>query len=108
MTIKEQREKLGMTQTELAKACKMSPQFICDIEKGRTKPSLATAIKIAQILGVDDINFFSELVTSKTDKQQYMDVIKFYETLAQILEDTQGVKIKVEVKEKNNGYKNQC
>ena len=58
MNIKERREQLGLSQKELAKRAKISQSFLCDIEQGRCKPSIDTAIKIAQVLNVADIKFF--------------------------------------------------
>lgn len=58
MNIKERREQLGISQKELAERAKISQSFLCDIEQGRCKPSIETAIKIAQVLNVADIKFF--------------------------------------------------
>ena len=58
MNIKEKRERLGISQKELAEKVGISQSFLCDIEQGRSKPSIDTAIKIAQVLNVDDIKFF--------------------------------------------------
>ena len=58
MNIKERREQLGISQKELAKRAKISQSFLCDIEQGRCKPSIDTAIKIAQVLNVAYIKFF--------------------------------------------------
>ena len=58
MNIKERREQLGISQKELAEKAKISQSFLCDIEQGRCKPSIETAIKIAQLLDVADIKFF--------------------------------------------------
>ena len=58
MNIKEKREQLGISQKELAERAKISQSFLCDIEQGRCKPSIETAIKIAQVLDVADIKFF--------------------------------------------------
>ena len=58
MNIKERREQLGISQKELAEKAKISQSFLCDIEQGRCKPSIETAIKIAQVLDVADIKFF--------------------------------------------------
>ena len=58
MNIKEKREQLGLSQKELAERAKISQSFLCDIEQGRCKPSIETAIKIAQVLNVADIKFF--------------------------------------------------
>lgn len=58
MNIKERRERLGISQKELAERAKISQSFLCDIEQGRCKPSIETAIKIAEVLDVADIKFF--------------------------------------------------
>lgn len=58
MNIKERREQLGISQKELAEKAKISQSFLCDIEQGRCKPSIDTAIKIAQVLDIADIKFF--------------------------------------------------
>ena len=58
MNIKEKRERLGTSQKELAEKVGISQSFLCDIEQGRSKPSIDTAIKIAQVLNVADIKFF--------------------------------------------------
>ena len=58
MNIKERREQLGISQKELAEKVGISQSFLCDIEQGRSKPSIDTAIKIAQVLNVTDIKFF--------------------------------------------------
>ncbi len=60
MNIKQRRLELGLKQNELAEECEISSQQLCDIEKGRTKPSIQTALKLAKALGVSDINFFDE------------------------------------------------
>ena len=51
-------EQLGISQKELAEKVGISQSFLCDIEQGRSKPSIDTAIKIAQVLNVADIKFF--------------------------------------------------
>ena len=58
LNIKERREQLGISQKELADKIGISQSFLCDIEQGRSKPSIDTAIKIAQELNVADIKFF--------------------------------------------------
>lgn len=58
VNIKERREQLDISQKELAERAKISQSFLCDIEQGRCKPSIDTAIKIAQVLNVADIKFF--------------------------------------------------
>lgn len=58
MNIREKREQLGMSQKELAERAEISQSFLCDIEQGRCKPSIDTAIKLARVLDVADIKFF--------------------------------------------------
>ena len=58
MNIKERREQLGISQKELAEKVGISKSFLCDIEQGRSKPSIDTALKIAEALNIDDIKFF--------------------------------------------------
>ncbi len=60
MKIKDRREQLGISQKELAERAKISQSFLCDIEQGRCKPSINTALKIAKALDVDNIKFFEE------------------------------------------------
>lgn len=58
MNIKERREELDLSQKELAEKAGISQSFLCDIEQGRSKPSIDTALKIAEVLNIDDIKFF--------------------------------------------------
>ena len=60
MNIREKREYLGMSQKELADIVGIAQSTLCDIEQGRSKPSLPVAIKIANAIGVDDIQFFAD------------------------------------------------
>lgn len=60
MNIKNRREELKMSQKELAERTGMSQSLICDIEQGRCKPSIDTALKLAEALKVKDIRFFKE------------------------------------------------
>ena len=58
MNIKERREQLGISQKELAERAKISQSFLCDIEQGRCKPSIDTAVKLAEVLEITDIKFW--------------------------------------------------
>ena len=58
MNIKERREQLGISQKQLAEKADISQSFLCDIEQGRSKPSIDTALKIADALDISDIKFF--------------------------------------------------
>ena len=58
MNIREKREELGLSQKELAEKSGITQSFLCDIEQGRSKPSIDVAIKLASVLKVKDIKFF--------------------------------------------------
>lgn len=50
-SIKHNREKLGLTQTELAKRLNTTRQCISSWEIGRTQPDVASIEKLSQVLG---------------------------------------------------------
>jgi transcriptional regulator with XRE-family HTH domain len=50
--IREERERQGMTQSDLAKACGLQPAAINHFERGRRVPSVKNLIKIARALYV--------------------------------------------------------
>lgn len=50
--IKEERLRLSITQKELAESASLSTSYICDIEVGRTNPSLKTLMKLSSVLNV--------------------------------------------------------
>ena len=58
LNIKERREELDLSQKELAEKAGISQSFLCDIEQGRSKPSIDTALKIAEALNISDVKFF--------------------------------------------------
>ena len=60
MNIREKREELGLSQKELAEKSGITQSFLCDIEQGRSKPSIDVAIKLAKDLKVKDIKWFAE------------------------------------------------
>lgn len=51
--IKELRIKHGLTQKQLAEKAKISNSYLCDIEVGRTNPSLKTLEKICRAFEID-------------------------------------------------------
>lgn len=59
MNIKERREQMGISQKELAEQAGISQSFLCDIEQGRCKPSIDTAVRLARVLDITEIKFFS-------------------------------------------------
>lgn len=54
--IKELRIKCGLTQKQLAEKAKISNSYLCDIEVGRTNPSLKTLEKICNALETEYVN----------------------------------------------------
>lgn len=52
MTLKEAREKSGMTMQELAKAVGVTPAAICRYEQGKRTPTVTIAKRIAEVLGL--------------------------------------------------------
>lgn len=58
--LKHEREKAGMTQQELAdKVCTVRTN-ISNIERGLSRPSVETAQRIAEVLGVSWTEFFTQ------------------------------------------------
>lgn len=51
--MKAVREKLGITQDDLARSTCVTPSLLCAIEKDRKQPSLALALGIAERLSTD-------------------------------------------------------
>lgn len=56
--IKKQRQKIGLSQVELASKADISTSYLCDIEKCRSVPSIITLRKIANALEINDFNIF--------------------------------------------------
>ena len=56
--VRKFRKAYGLSQEELAEKVGISQSFLCDIEQGRSKPSIDTALKIAEALNIGDIKFF--------------------------------------------------
>jgi putative transcriptional regulator len=58
-TLKIQRAKLGMNQTELGKLSGISRQTISLIERGEYNPSIILVLKLSKILGVSVEDLFN-------------------------------------------------
>ena len=52
MKIRELRERMGLSQLELARATRLSPALVCQLEKGKRTPSLSTALILADFFRV--------------------------------------------------------
>lgn len=60
MIIREARMLANITQESLAKKANVSRTMISKIENGNAKPSVSTAIKLGEILGIDWPKIFEE------------------------------------------------
>lgn len=49
-TMKKRRERIGMSQEELARIAGVTQAAICQYENGKTKPNVIVAMKIAKAL----------------------------------------------------------
>ncbi len=54
------RKNKNMSQTELAKEIDKSTSLVCDIEKGRKKPSMTVMVAIARVLNISLDSTFLE------------------------------------------------
>lgn len=51
--LRERRKELGLTQVELAHACKCSPRFIGELERGVAGGNIKQVIKICREVDID-------------------------------------------------------
>ncbi len=58
--IRENRKARGLTLTEMAEQCGISPSFLSQIERDKANPSVATLKTIARVFGVSLGTFFEE------------------------------------------------
>ncbi len=58
--LRDKRIKKGMNQTDLARAVNISQYSVSRIERGLRRPKVATAKKIAAVLGFDWTEFYKE------------------------------------------------
>lgn len=75
LCIKQQRQKLGMTQEELSELSGVSRVSIGNYERGDREPTVSIAIAIAESLGVT----FEELVFAKTENTFKAELGKTYD-----------------------------
>ena len=69
MNIREKREELGLSQKELAEKIGITQSFLCDIEQGRSKPSIDVAIKLAKVLEARENAIIKIKVEVKEDEE---------------------------------------
>jgi len=58
--IRQHRKARGLTLTEMAEQCGISPSFLSQIERDKANPSVATLKTIARVFGVSLGSFFEE------------------------------------------------
>ncbi len=54
--VKQRRESLKMTMRDFAEKVKISPAYLCDIEKGNRKPPEKYLDKFAEVLQITDVD----------------------------------------------------
>ena len=62
------REANGFSFRKLAQITSLSPGFLCDIEKGRSNPSIDSLGIIAKALNVSPIYFLDEMLVNNEQK----------------------------------------
>jgi transcriptional regulator with XRE-family HTH domain len=77
--IKEERQRLGLNQAQLAKKAKITPAAVSQIEKGLRTPSIPVLQKIAQVLEVSmDYLSGNTMRPELNDLLQNKEVREFY------------------------------
>lgn len=51
--VRQRRIELGFTQVQLAKACRCSPRFVSELERGVAGGNIKQVIHICRLLGID-------------------------------------------------------
>jgi len=64
--IRQLRNKMNLTQEELANRCELSKGFISQLERDLTSPSIATLVDILECLGTNLKDFFTDDGDEKT------------------------------------------
>ncbi len=81
--VKQRRESLKMTMRDFADKVKISPAYLCDIEKGNRKPPEKFLDKFAEVLQITDAEelnaFYDSAGVSKNG--QHTDINSYIETL---------------------------
>jgi transcriptional regulator with XRE-family HTH domain len=76
--LKQIRVQKKFTQKELAQKVRCTPAYICQLERGRADPSIATLKKISSALGTTIIDFFRTDYAEKVIlKKKNREVFKF-------------------------------
>lgn len=91
--IRYARRLKGIKQKDLARQLNMSTNYICMLEKGKTKPSLETIINISNVLEVS--------VASLIENNPVLDILKKLSAEYNIAEIEEGLLI---IKECDNSF----
>ena len=51
--LRQRRKELGMTQVQLAQACKCSPRFVSELERGTAGGNIKQVIRVCRAVGID-------------------------------------------------------
>ena len=58
--VKNLRNKVGLTQQELADRAELTKGFISQLERGQVSPSIVTLLDLIECLGTNPSDFFKE------------------------------------------------
>lgn len=74
--IKENRERIGMTQSDLAEKTELSESYISHIERGKRTATIVSLVNIANVLGVTvDGLLYGVQINDNTEYQTDMDMV---------------------------------
>ncbi len=66
---KQERNRIGLTQEELAEKARIHPSFLGQIERGTKKASIVTIHRIASALGISEEHLFCEDTSTQKGKK---------------------------------------
>lgn len=75
--LKKARLSLGLTQEKIAEFLALAPRYISDIERGKTKGSIDTLIKLCNIYNITPNDLLSEYIYFEIP-QNNLDLLGFY------------------------------
>ena len=75
--LKKARLSLGLTQEKIAEYLSLAPRYISDIERGKTKGSIDTLIKLCNIYNITPNDLLSEYIYFEIP-QNNLDLLGFY------------------------------
>ncbi|ECI5108698.1 XRE family transcriptional regulator [Salmonella enterica subsp. diarizonae] len=77
--LRNERERLGLSQTAMSKVCSVAFRTYCDYEAGKSEPKASTLASLAEF-GVDILFVLSGVKTPKIDgiSEDEQEVVKMY------------------------------